>query len=66
MVRLWNDPKYPDLTVELSDGCVMHLHKFVVCNMNDYFDKLCGEGSHFAVSKSPCADLTGGKKCRTC
>lgn len=36
----------------LSDDREIRLHKFVVCNKNAYFNKLCGEGSQFAVSHS--------------
>jgi hypothetical protein len=41
---LFDKPTYSDLTIKL------HLHKFIVCARNDYFLKLCGPDSHFAVS----------------
>jgi hypothetical protein len=46
---LFNNPEYSDLTIKLSDGQELHVHKLVVCARNDYFLKLCGPGSQFAV-----------------
>jgi hypothetical protein len=47
---LFDKPTYSDLTIKLNNGCEFHLHKFIVCARNDYFLKLCGPDSHFAVS----------------
>lgn len=46
----FNDTEYSDLTLKLSDGREISVHKVVVCNNNQYFNKLCGDGSQFAVS----------------
>jgi hypothetical protein len=41
---------YSDLTIKLSDGTEVKVHKVIVCQANEYFRKLCGPDSHFAVS----------------
>jgi hypothetical protein len=49
--REWFDEgKHSDLTVKLSDGAEIKVHKIIVCRANEYFRKLCGTESHFAVS----------------
>lgn len=45
----FNEPEFSDLTIKL-DGREICVHKIIVCARNDYFRKLCGPGSHFAVS----------------
>lgn len=51
--RSWyNDTKYSELTLKLSDGREISVHKVVVCNNNACFNSLCGVGSQFAVSRS--------------
>lgn len=49
-ISLFYNPKYSDLAVKLSDDREIKLHKNIVCIKNAYFNKLCGEGSQFAVS----------------
>jgi hypothetical protein len=50
-IRHWvDDDKFSDLTIKLSDGSELSAHKIIVCARNDYFLKLCGPDSHFAVS----------------
>lgn len=49
--REWfNEGTYSDLTIKLSDGTDVKVHKIIVCRVNEYFRKLCGSESHFAVS----------------
>jgi hypothetical protein len=48
--ELFSKPEYSDLTIKLVDGQELHVHKLIVCTHNDYFLKLCGPQSHFAVS----------------
>lgn len=49
--REWFDEgTYSDLTIKLSDGTDIKVHKVIICRMNEYFRKLCGPGSRFAVS----------------
>lgn len=43
-------PEYSDLTIKPSNGQEIHVHKIIVCARNDYFSKLCGPQSKFAVS----------------
>lgn len=51
--REWFDEAtFSDLTVRLSDGTEIKVQKIIVCRANEYFRKLCGPGSHFAVSSS--------------
>jgi len=47
---MFEKPEYSDLTIRLNGGKELHVHKFTVCARNDYFLKLCGPDSHFAVS----------------
>jgi hypothetical protein len=47
--ELFSNPEYSDLTIKLSDGQELRIHKLIVCS-NEYFAKLCGAQSHFAVS----------------
>lgn len=47
---LFDKPDYSDLTIRLSNGREIHVHKFIVCARNEYFLKLCGPDSRFAVS----------------
>jgi hypothetical protein len=48
--ELFSKPEYSDLTIKLSDGQELRSHKVIVCTRNEYFLKLCGSQSHFAVS----------------
>jgi len=49
--REWFDEAtFSDLTVRLSDGTEIKVQKIIVCRANEYFRKLCGPDSHFAVS----------------
>lgn len=51
--RQWFDEKtYSDLTIKLSNGTEVSVHKAIVCRGNTYFRKLCGPDSHFAVRTS--------------
>jgi hypothetical protein len=60
--REWFDEAtYSDLTVRLSDGTEIKVHKVIVCRANDYFRKLCGPESHFAVSSYQ--SLCGNQQC---
>lgn len=47
---LFSKSEYSDLTIKLSDGQEFRVHKFIVCMRNEYFLKLCGLQSRFAVS----------------
>jgi hypothetical protein len=47
--RLYDNSDYSDLAILLSDGRKILVHKVVLCNNNEYFKKLCGVGSRFAV-----------------
>jgi hypothetical protein len=52
--REWFDEAtFSDLTVRLSDGTEIKVHKVIVCRENKYFRKLCGPDSQFAVSSCP-------------
>lgn len=53
----FNDAEYSDLTLKLSDGREVKVHKLVICKQNEYFRKLCGTASSFKVSS--CASLLG-------
>ena len=55
----YNSPKWSDLTVRLSDGRGINVHKMVLCTRNEYFNKLCGLESRFTVgtTKSPVPDI---------
>jgi hypothetical protein len=53
----FNDAQYSDLTLKLSDGREVKVHKLVICTQNEYFSKLCGATSSFKVS--PCPSLLG-------
>jgi hypothetical protein len=46
----FNKPGFSDLTIKLSDGREIHVHKIIVCARNAYFAKLTGPESQFAVS----------------
>jgi hypothetical protein len=46
----YNSPKWSDLSIRLSSGRSVHVHKMVLCSRNEYFNKLCGLESRFAVS----------------
>jgi hypothetical protein len=46
----YNDAEYSDLTLKLSDGREITVHKLVICKQNEYFRKLCGATSSFKVS----------------
>jgi hypothetical protein len=49
--REWFDEDtYSDLTIKLSDSTEIKMQKIIVCRANDYFRKLCGPKSRFAVS----------------
>lgn len=49
--RDWFDKAaYSDLTIKLSHGAEVKVHEIIVCQANEYFRKLCGPESHFAVS----------------
>ena len=48
-LALYNQPEYSDVMVRFSDRTV-YCHKLILCTNSDYFKKLCGPGSHFAVS----------------
>lgn len=51
--REWfNESTYSDLSIKLSDGTEISVHKAIVCRANSYFGKLCGPGSLFAVCAS--------------
>jgi hypothetical protein len=51
--RKWFDEgTYSDLTVKLSDGAEIKVQKIIVCRANEYFRKLCGPDSRFAVSSA--------------
>lgn len=50
-VRGWyNEAEFSDLTIKLSNGTEVKVHKLVICKANDYFRKMCGPTSQFAVS----------------
>jgi hypothetical protein len=49
----FNKGDYSDLTIKLSNGSEVKVHKIIVCQQNEYFRKLCGPNSHFAVSSNP-------------
>ena len=49
----YNDADYSDLTLRLSDGREIKVHKLIICNQNEYFRKLCGVTSSFKVSIWP-------------
>jgi hypothetical protein len=38
-----------DLTIKLEHGIEIKVHKAIVCRANEYFGKLCGPDSHFAL-----------------
>lgn len=46
----YNNSQYSDLTLKLSDGRKIKVHKLVLCTRNKYFASLCGSDSSFAVS----------------
>ena len=46
----YNNPKWSDLTIKLSNGQSICVHEMVLCSRNEYFNKLCGLESKFAVS----------------
>jgi hypothetical protein len=46
----YNDAEYSDLTLKLSDGREIKVHKLVICKQNRYFRMLCGATSSFKVS----------------
>jgi len=48
----YDDAEYSDLTLKLSDGREVKVHKLVICKQNEYFRKLCGATSSFKVSAS--------------
>lgn len=45
----YNDAEYSDLTLKLSDGREVKVHKLVICKRNEYIRKLCGATSSFKV-----------------
>jgi hypothetical protein len=47
--RLFNSAHYSDLIIKFS-GREIRAHRFIVCESNRYFEKLCGLDSPFAVS----------------
>lgn len=52
--REWFDEDtYSDLKIKLSNGNEIKVHKAIVCRANEYFRKLCGPESHFAVGYIP-------------
>jgi hypothetical protein len=50
--KWFENPNWSDLTIELSDGRKIPVHKSVLCSRNAYFNALCGLGSRFAVCKN--------------
>lgn len=47
----YNDTEYSDLTLKLSNGREIKVHKLVICTHDDeYFRKLCEATSSFKVS----------------
>lgn len=46
---LYNQESFSDLTLKLSNGATIKVHKAVICSQNEYFNKLCGPESRFAV-----------------
>jgi hypothetical protein len=57
-----NDADYSDLTLRLSDGREIKVHKLVICKQNEYFRKLCGVTSSFKVRR-PSFYLRGNDAC---
>jgi hypothetical protein len=49
----FDEGTYSDLTIKLSNGTEIWVHKLIVYRQNEYFRKLCGPDSHFAVSCDP-------------
>ena len=45
----FENPDWSDLTIELSDGRRIPVHKTVLCTRNAYFNAMCGLNSRFAV-----------------
>jgi hypothetical protein len=50
---LFNNERFSDLKIKLSDCKLLSVHKVVVCRRIEYFDHLCGPNSRFAVSIMP-------------
>lgn len=49
--RKWfNSPSHSNITIKLSDGSEVKVLKFLLCRDNEYFRKLCGPDSQFAVN----------------
>lgn len=46
---LYNQERFSDLTLQLTDGTTIKVHKTIICTKNKYFDMMCGPDSHFAV-----------------
>lgn len=46
---LYNQESFSDLTLKLGNGATIKVHKTVICSQNEYFNKLCGPESRFAV-----------------
>jgi hypothetical protein len=44
----FDDPAFSDLTLQLSDGKKIHVHRVVLCRRSEYFSKLIAGG--FVVS----------------
>lgn len=51
--RMFDEPEYSDVVVFYS-GRKTFCHKIILCQSSDYFKKLCGPGSQFAVSLALC------------
>lgn len=47
----YDNPEYSDITIKLSSGREIRLHKHVLCTANEWFNKACGTSSHFAVRR---------------
>lgn len=45
----FENPDWSDLTIELSDGRRIPVHKTVLCTRNAYSNAMCGLNSRFAV-----------------
>lgn len=46
----YNSSRWSDLTIWLSNGRGIFVHKMVLCSRNEYFNKLCGLESRYTVS----------------
>ncbi|KAM0712234.1 hypothetical protein Q7P37_011328 [Cladosporium fusiforme] len=54
---LYNQERFSDLTLKLSNGVAIKVHKVILCSKSEYFNMLCGPESRFAERNQAIIEL---------